>query len=70
MRALFDGRPATPGNGRTVAFPVQAAGRAAGGKDEGAPGERPHHGRGRYGAHPRDPARDNLRVVHRGSLEV
>ncbi len=63
-RAPLDGCPAIPGKGRTVAFPARAAGLAAGGTAEGAPGERPHHGRGRYGAHPRD----NRRVVHRGGL--
>ncbi|SFL07983.1 VOC family protein [Falsiroseomonas stagni] len=51
MRPI-DGRPATVGNGVTVVFEaadratvdaVHAAGIAAGGRDEGSPGLRPHY---------------------------
>ena len=73
----FDGQPATPGNGCMVALlaaspeaaaEAHAAGLAAGGSDEGAPGERPQYGRGHYGAYLRDPEGNKLHVVHRGDL--
>lgn len=60
----IDGRPATVGNGITVAFEaadratvdlVHAAMLAAGGSDEGAPGLRPHYHADYYGAYARDP---------------
>jgi catechol 2,3-dioxygenase-like lactoylglutathione lyase family enzyme len=63
MRPL-DGRPASVGNGVTVAFQagdratvdaVHAAMLAAGGTDEGAPGLRPHYHADYYGAYARDP---------------
>ncbi|MBD0270463.1 MAG: VOC family protein [Acetobacteraceae bacterium] len=74
----WDRTPASAGNGCMAAFlaPSQeavraahAAGLAAGGADEGAPGERPRYGRGYYGAYLRDPEGNKLHVVHRGDLE-
>ena len=59
----IDGRPATVGNGVTIAFEapdratveaVHAAALAAGGRDEGGPGLRPHYHAGYYGAYARD----------------
>jgi catechol 2,3-dioxygenase-like lactoylglutathione lyase family enzyme len=73
----FDRGPAGAGNGCMVAFlapspaavrEAHAAGLAAGGTDEGAPGERPQYGRGYYGAYLRDPEGNKLHVVHRGDL--
>ena len=75
----FDHRPASAGNGCMVAFlapspeavrEAHAAGLAAGGADEGAPGERPRYGRGYHGAYLRDPEGNKLHVVHRGDLAV
>ena len=69
----FDGRLAAPGNGCMVAFlapspeTVKEA-HGAGGADEGAPGERPHYGRGYCGAYRRDPEGNKLHPVHRGDL--
>lgn len=69
--------PASAGNGGMVAFlaaspeavrEAHAAGLAAGGTDEGAPGERTRYGRGYYGAYLRDPEGNKLHVVHRGDL--
>ena len=60
----IDGRPATVGNGVTIAFEapdratvdaVHAAALAAGGRDEGGPGFRPHYHADYYGAYMRDP---------------
>ena len=73
----FDGRPASAGNGSMVAFAASspaavdtahAAGLAAGGMDEGAPGLRPHYGTGYYGAYLRDPDGNKVHVVHRGDI--
>jgi catechol 2,3-dioxygenase-like lactoylglutathione lyase family enzyme len=73
----FDRQPASAGNGCMVAFlapfpeavgQAHAAGLAAGGADEGAPGERLQYGRGYYGAYLRDPEGNKLHVVHRGDL--
>lgn len=73
----FDGRPASAGNGCMVAFlapspeavrEAHTAGLAAGGTDEGAPGERPQYGRGYHGAYLRDPEGNKLHVVPRGDL--
>jgi catechol 2,3-dioxygenase-like lactoylglutathione lyase family enzyme len=75
----MDGHGASPGNGAMTAFladspaavdTAHAAGLAAGGTDEGGPGERPHYGRGYYGAYLRDPDGNKLHVAHRGDLEV
>jgi catechol 2,3-dioxygenase-like lactoylglutathione lyase family enzyme len=68
----IDGQPASAGNGVTVAFEVQdraqvdafhAAALAAGAKDEGKPGLRPHYHRNYYGAYVRDPEGNKLCVV-------
>lgn len=73
----WDRAPASAGNGSMVAFlapspeavrEAHAAGLAAGGADEGAPGERPRYARGYYGAYLRDPEGNKLHVVHRGDL--
>jgi catechol 2,3-dioxygenase-like lactoylglutathione lyase family enzyme len=63
MRPI-DGRPAAVGNGGTVAFEapdrlaadtVHATALAAGGRDEGGPGLRPHYHADFYAAYVRDP---------------
>lgn len=68
----IDGRAASPGNGTTVAFEardratvdaVHAAILAAGGRDEGGPGLRPHYHADYYGAYARDPDGHKLCVV-------
>jgi catechol 2,3-dioxygenase-like lactoylglutathione lyase family enzyme len=73
----FDRRPMSVGNGSMVAFlapshaavdTAHAAGLAAGGRDEGAPGPRPHYGAGYYGAYLRDPDGNKLHIVYRGDL--
>lgn len=75
----FDRQPASAGNGCMVAFlapspeavrEAHAAGFAAGGTDEGAPGERPRYALGHYGAHLRDPEGSKLHVIQRGDLAV
>lgn len=62
MRPL-DGKPASVGNGETIAFEAgdrptvdafHAAGLRAGGRDEGPPGERPHYHPDYYGGYLRD----------------
>ncbi len=71
----FDRGAASAGNGCMTAFlapspaavrAAHAAALAAGGSDEGAPGERPHYGRGYCGAYLRDPEGNKLHVVRRG----
>lgn len=47
---------------------AHAAGLAAGGADEGAPGPRPHYGDGYYGAYLRDPDGNKIHLVHRGDI--
>lgn len=73
-----DGALATSGNGSMVAFlapsrdtviSAYAAGRENGGTDEGEPGDRPHYGRGYYGAYLRDPDGNKVHIVHRGDLQ-
>ncbi len=73
----FDRKPASAGNGAMVAFAApspaavdaaHAAGLAAGGTDEGAPGLRPHYGAGYYGAYLRDPDGNKAHIVHRGDV--
>ena len=68
----LDGRPASIGNGVTVAFAapdratvdaVHAAALAAGGTDEGGPGLRPHYHADYYGAYMRDPDGNKLCCV-------
>ncbi|WP_340117082.1 VOC family protein [Pelagibius sp. 7325] len=67
-----DGRPAEPGNGYHLAFhasdekTVQAfhkAALAAGGRDEGGPGLRPHYAEDYYAAYVRDPDGNKLQAV-------
>ena len=71
VKPTFDGRPATPGNGTMVAFEAQtqaqvralhAAGLAAGGSDEGAPGFRAAYGPRFYVAYLRDPQGNKLAI--------
>ena len=68
----FDGKPATIGNGVTIAFEApdratvdrfHATGLAHGGTDEGAPGLRPHYHPDYYGAYLRDPDGNKLCCV-------
>lgn len=63
VQAPFDGATATIGNGTHVGFMAEsreavnafhAAAIAAGGRDEGAPGPRPHYGAEYYGCFVRD----------------
>jgi catechol 2,3-dioxygenase-like lactoylglutathione lyase family enzyme len=71
MRPL-DGQPATVGNGVTIAFEApdrpsvdafHAAALAAGGRDEGGPGLRPHYHVDFYAAYVRDPDGNKLCCV-------
>jgi catechol 2,3-dioxygenase-like lactoylglutathione lyase family enzyme len=73
----FDRAAASVGNGSMAAFlapnaaavdAAYAAGIAAGGTDEGSPGERPHYAIGYYGAYLRDPDGNKLHIVYRGDL--
>lgn len=73
----LDGQVASAGNGSMAAFlapspeavtAAYAAGLEAGGKDQGAPGPRPHYGNGYFGAYLRDPDGNKVHVVHRGDL--
>ena len=68
----FAGGAATPGNGVMLAFRCEsaaqvnaahAAGMAAGGSDEGAPGPRPQYGPGFYAGYLRDPDGNKLAFV-------
>jgi len=69
----FDGQPARGGNGIMIAFAApskgaveaaHAAGLAAGGSDEGAPGFRPPDGTAFYGAYLRDPTGNKICVFN------
>jgi len=71
----FDGQPARSGNGIMIAFvapshdavrAAHAAGLAAGGTDEGAPGFRPPSGTSFFGAYLRDATGNKLCVYHEG----
>lgn len=71
----FDEGTATPGNGAMVAFlapspaavdAFHAAAVAHGGRDEGAPGFRPHYGPAFYAAYARDPDGNKIAAVHYG----
>ena len=73
-----NGEPSTAGNGCMVAFlatseaavaAAYAAGLAAGGTGEGAPGPRPHYGAGYFGAYLRDPEGNKVHIVHRADLQ-
>ncbi|MFM2398664.1 MAG: hypothetical protein RL341_821 [Pseudomonadota bacterium] len=70
----FDGKPATTGNGVMVAFGAATVAQvhafydtalAQGGKDEGAPGIRPHYGPDFYVAYVRDLDGNKLACVCR-----
>lgn len=70
--APFDGREARPGNGVHIAYLVSdratvdafhAVAIANGGRDEGAPGLRPHYHPNYYGAYVRDPDGNKLQAV-------
>jgi catechol 2,3-dioxygenase-like lactoylglutathione lyase family enzyme len=74
----FNREPATVGNGSMVAFLAPSpgavdiafrAGLAAGGVNDGLPGERHHYGVGYYGAYLRDPDGNKVHVVHRGDFQ-
>ena len=67
----FDGKPASAGNGMMLAFTAKnqdevkaahAAGLAAGGSNEGAPGFRPADKQSWYGAYLRDPTGNKVCV--------
>lgn len=69
VKPTFDGRPASAGNGAMVAFEARdqaqvrrlhAAGLAAGGADEGAPGFRAAYGPRFYVGYLRDPQGNKL----------
>lgn len=73
----FDGQPATVGNGTHIGFiaPSKEAVHAfyeaalvAGGKDDGAPGERHYHP-GYYAAFLLDPDGNNIEAVYHGAAE-
>lgn len=77
VHETFNRLPATAGNGSMVAFLASSvalvdvaytAGLNAGGTDEGAPGERPHYGKGYYGAYLRDPDGNKVHIVFRGDF--
>ena len=55
-------------NDRAMVDAFYKAGLAAGGKDNGAPGERPYHP-GYYGAFLLDPAGNNIEAVYHGEAE-
>ena len=71
----FNGQPTERGNGwmaaltapsRAAVDAAHAAALAAGGRDEGAPGARPHYAADYYGAYVRDPDGNKLHFVYRG----
>ncbi|MCC6717646.1 MAG: VOC family protein [Acetobacteraceae bacterium] len=71
VKKPFDGNPATAGNGAMTAFEattqklvraIHAAGLAAGGSDEGAPGFRPDYSANFYVAYLRDPQGNKLAI--------
>lgn len=73
----FNREPASAGNGGMTAFlapdaeavrAAYAAGLAAGGRDEGPPGPRPHYAPGYFGAYLRDPDGNKIHLVFRGDL--
>ncbi|MEO5626385.1 MAG: VOC family protein [Dokdonella sp.] len=75
----FDGKPATVGNGGMVAFAAPsaeavnrayAAGMAAGGTGDGAPGPRSHYGIGYFGAYLRDADGNKVHIAFRGDLQL
>ncbi len=71
----FDGAPARAGNGVMIAYmapsseavaAAHAAGLAAGGSDEGAPGNRPPEQPGFFGAYLRDPVGNKICIFAAG----
>ena len=75
----FNEAAASAGNGSMVAFlasstaavqEAHAAGLAAGGCNEGAPGPRPRYGEGYYGAYLRDLDHNKIHLVFRGDLSA
>jgi catechol 2,3-dioxygenase-like lactoylglutathione lyase family enzyme len=54
---------------RSAVDAFHAAALAAGGRDNGAPGERPEHAAGYYGAFVLDPDRHNVEAVWHGASE-
>ncbi|MGC4411052.1 VOC family protein (plasmid) [Rhizobium rosettiformans] len=77
VRAPFDGRPATAGNGVQISFAapsrqhVVAAWQMAidnGGLDEGGPALRPQYNQDFFAAYCRDPEGNKLCFVHAGDL--
>ena len=71
----FNGQPTERGNGwmaalmapsRAAVDAAHAAALAAGGRDDGAPGPRPHYAPDYYGAYVRDPDGNKLHFVYRG----
>jgi catechol 2,3-dioxygenase-like lactoylglutathione lyase family enzyme len=73
---LFDGQPATAGNGSMVALAAMsraqvdafyAAALAHSGRSEGAPALRPHYGPDFYAAYVRDPDGNKLAAVCRAA---
>lgn len=69
----FDGAPATNGNGTMIGLPIasarlvraaHAAGLAAGGKDEGAPGTRDRYDPNFYIAYLRDPDHNKVSLFN------
>lgn len=73
----FDGGQAQAANGGMAAFlapdraavaAFHAAGLAAGGRDEGAPGLRPQYGAGFYAAYLRDPDGNKIAAIAYGPL--
>jgi len=77
IQGPYNRQPATAGNGVMVAFlapdhaavdAAHEAGLLAGGTDEGAPGPRPHYGKGYYGAYLRDPEGNKLHLAYRGDV--
>lgn len=71
----FDGKPATAGNGSMTAFrasspdtvrQLHAAGIAAGGTDEGAPGFRAAYGKDFFVAYLRDPVGNKIALFCKG----
>lgn len=78
VKPPFDGRPASAGNGTMIAFQARsqeqvralhAAGRAAGGADEGAPGFRAAYGPRFYVAYLRDPQGNKIALFSNDPAE-
>ncbi|MEM7730584.1 MAG: VOC family protein [Pseudomonadota bacterium] len=79
VKAPFDGRTASAGNGTMIAFEalsqeqvrdLHAAALAAGGSDEGAPGFRPSYGPRFYVSYLRDPHGNKIALFSSNPNEV